>query len=56
MSKERKRKEESVLEELIAEILLPMVGVVVRKDRIGRISVFKEGIKWLTNQKILCKN
>lgn len=46
MSKENKQKEESILEELIAEILLPMADVLVRKDRIGRISVFKEGIKF----------
>ena len=46
MSKEDKQKEESVLEELIAEILLPMADVLVRKDRVGRISIFKEGIKF----------
>jgi len=46
MSKERKRKEESVLEKLIVEILLPMSDVIVRKDRGGRISIFKEGIKF----------
>ena len=33
MSKERKQKEGSVLEELIAEILLPMTDVIVMKDR-----------------------
>ena len=46
MSKERKQKEGSVLEELIAEILLPMTDVIVMKDRGGRISIFKDGIKF----------
>lgn len=46
MLKERKWRKESVLEELIAEIFLPMTDIIVRKDRVGRVSIFKEGIKF----------
>ncbi len=43
----RKEKQEgNILEELIAEILVPMTDVIVMKDRAGRISIFKEGIKF----------
>ena len=34
------------LEELIEEILLPMSDVIIMNDRAGRISIFKEGIKF----------
>ncbi len=44
--REGKKQEGNALEELIAEILLPMSDVVVMKDRAGRISIFKEGIKF----------
>lgn len=47
MKKDRGAKQEgSALEELIAEILLPMSDVIVMKDKAGRISIFKEGIKF----------
>lgn len=47
MKKDRGAKQEgSALEELIAEILLPMSDVIVMKDKVGRISIFKEGIKF----------
>jgi hypothetical protein len=40
------KNEQSTIEELIAEILLPMSEVIVKKDREGRVSIFKEGIKF----------
>ena len=47
MKKDRGAKQEgSTLEELIAEILLPMSDLIVMKDKAGRISIFKEGIKF----------
>lgn len=47
MKKNGKHKQsKSALEELIAEILLPMSGVSVVKDKGKCFSVFKEGIKF----------
>lgn len=47
MKKDRKKKRaESALEELIAEVLLPMSEVMVIKDKTECFSVLKEGIKF----------
>ena len=40
------KQEGSRLEELIAEMLLPMSDVIFMKDKAGRISIFEEGIKF----------
>lgn len=47
MKKGKEEKQASgALEELIAEILEPMSDIIVMKDKAGRISIFKEGIKF----------
>lgn len=42
----KKRREGSSLEDLIAEVLLPMSGVKVIKDNAESFSIFKEGVKF----------